>query len=150
MGSVNGPRSTSEAGRGWARARAWAVVRDQASVKEETQWRDRRPGTGEGAIVLIPFRLSFLPSFRPSVSWQRCSVLIPIKALLCPLFHCVSELGEREKKGSILTRSRGQPQRKVLFIYRMSDIGKFHLHSTQERVLRMEQVLEILAEGGSG
>ena len=105
---------------------------------------------GSRATVLIPFRLSFLPSGRVclgnallfSSQLKLCCVLSPT--------DCVSGLGEREKKGSILTRSRGQPQRKVLFIYRMSDIGKFHLHSTQERVLRMEQVLEILAEGGPG
>ena len=91
LGSVNGPRSTSEAARGWVRV--WAVVRDQASVKEETEeWRDRRPGMGTGADAggrggddSIDSFPSFLPPFRPSVSWQRSSVLIPIKALLCPL-----------------------------------------------------------------
>ena len=53
---------------------------------------ERRPEDGEGEggarggddeSIDSP---SFLPSFLPaeSVFWQRCSVLIPIKALLCP------------------------------------------------------------------
>ena len=38
--------------------------------------------------------IDFLPS--ESIFWQRCSVLIPIKALLCPLPSSESEEEERE------------------------------------------------------
>ena len=44
--------------------------------------------TGDGESI------DFLPS--ESIFWQRCSVLIPIKALLCPLPSSESEEEERE------------------------------------------------------